>query len=454
MFDKPLAFVDLETTGPTVTKDRITEIAIITWDGEKKEVWSSLLNPEVAIPPFIEQLTGISNSMVADQPLFAELADEIAARLQGHIFVAHNARFDYGFLKNAFKRVDINFRATVLCTVKLSRQLYPQFHKHNLDSLIERHRIQVGARHRALSDTDAIYQFWQSIQATIAPEQLGAVVRELTTRPSLPSHIDADIVDQLPRGYGVYFFYGENDLPIYVGKSNQLRQRVLSHFSSDHTISKEMSISQQIRRIEWEECEGEIDALITEARLIKQLQPTLNRQLRRNTEFCSWQLKDQGNGLMQPTLVYARDLDLGRQDQLYGLFKSGASAREFLMQAIKDFKLCAATLGLERGGAGKPCFARQLKQCQGACTGDESLLQHNIRLVEALTQMKLKAWPFDGPALLKEGRVHHIIDAWCYLGRASNDDDIASLLAAGKPRFDRDTYRILVKYTSRMKPLS
>lgn len=454
MLDKPLAFVDLETTGPTVTKDHITEIAIITWDGEKKEVWSSLLNPEMSIPPFIEQLTGISNAMVADQPVFADLAEEIAARLQGHVFVAHNARFDYGFLKNAFKRAGIHFRSTVLCTVKLSRKLYPQFPKHNLDSLIARHGIQVGSRHRALSDTEAIYQFWQALQTSIAPDELTAAVRELTTRSSLPPHLDADIVDQLPRGYGVYFFYGENDLPIYVGKSNQLRQRVLSHFSSDHAISKEMSISQQIRRIEWEECEGEIDALITEARLIKQWQPTLNRQLRRNTEFCSWQLKDQGNGLMQPTLVYARDLDLGRQDQLYGLFKSGASAREFLLHAIKDYKLCAATLGLERGGNGKPCFARQLKQCKGACTGEESLLQHNIRLVEALMQMKLKAWPFKGPAILKEGRVHHLIDAWCYLGRATNDDDIASLLAAGKPRFDRDTYRILVKYTDRMKPLT
>jgi DNA polymerase-3 subunit epsilon len=90
-----------------------------------------------------------------------------------------------------------------------------------------------------------------------------------------------------------------------------------------------MSISQQVRDIEWIECEGEIDALITEARLIKEMQPTLNRQLRRNTEFCSWRLKDMGSGLLQPQLVYARDLDLGRQEQLYGLFKSGASAREF-----------------------------------------------------------------------------------------------------------------------------
>ena len=215
-----------------------------------------------------------------------------------------------------------------------------------------------------------------------------------------------------------------------------------------------MNISLQVRDIEWIECEGEVDALITEARLIKEKQPTLNRQLRRNTEFCSWRLVDLGSGLLQPQLAYGRDLDLGRQEQLYGLFKSGASAREFLLQAVKQFQLCAATLGLEKGGSGKPCFARQLKQCKGACVGLESPLQHNLRLIDALGEMKLKAWPFNGPAMFKEGNVFHVIEAWCYLGRAYNDTEIQTLLASGKPRFDRDTYRILVKYLNRMTPIS
>jgi DNA polymerase-3 subunit epsilon len=163
----PLAFVDLETTGTIATRDRITEIAIVTFDGERTERWSQLLNPEAAIPPFVEQLTGISNAMVADQPVFADIAEEVLQRLQGHIFVAHNARFDYGFLKNEFKRLGLTFRATVLCTLKLSRQLFPQFAKHNLDCLIERHQISVGDRHRALTDADAIYQFWCDLQATL-----------------------------------------------------------------------------------------------------------------------------------------------------------------------------------------------------------------------------------------------------------------------------------------------
>jgi len=452
---RPLAFVDLETTGTIAIRDRITEIAIVTFDGEKVERWSQLLNPETPIPPFVEQLTGISDAMVANQPKFADLMDEILERLQGHIFVAHNARFDYGFLKNECKRLEQSFRATVLCTLKLSRKLFPQFAKHNLDSIMERYQITgEGERHRALCDADAIYQFWRALEMSLPQDDLAAAVKELTTRSSLPPHLDAEIVDQLPKGYGVYLFYAENRLPLYIGKSNTLRQRVLSHFSSDHALAKEMNISLQVRDIEWIECEGEVDALITEARLIKEKQPTLNRQLRRNTEFCSWRLIDMGSGLLQPQLAYGRDLDLGRQEQLYGLFKSGASAREFLMQAVKQFQLCAATLGLEKGGTGKPCFARQLKQCKGACIGQESPLQHNLRLIEALGEMKLKAWPFAGPATFQEGNIYHVIEAWCYLGRAHNEAEIQALLVSGKPRFDRDTYRILVKYLNRMTPVN
>ncbi len=450
----PFAFVDLETTGATATRDRITEIAIVSFDGRKSHAWSQLINPEARIPAFIEQLTGISNAMVCDQPRFADVAEEVLARLAGHIFVAHNARFDYGFLKNEFKRLGIPFRATVLCTVKLSRTLFPQYAKHGLDSLIARHDIVVAERHRALADADAIFQFWQLAVTTFTEEVLCAAVQELTARSSLPPHIDADLVAQLPRSHGVYLFYAENNLPIYIGKSNNVRQRVLSHFSSDHAMAKEMRISQQVRRIEWMECEGEIDALIKEAKLIKELQPTLNRQLRRNRTFCSWQLIDQGFGLLQPQLVYARDLDLGRQEQLYGLFKSASSARELLLEAVKDYQLCSVTLGLEKGAVGKPCFARQLKHCKGACVGEESHLQHSIRLMEALAVIKLKAWPFPGPALLQEGNAHHVIDSWCYLGCAKTEEGIGELLDSGKPDFDRDTYRILIKHLHRMKAIN
>jgi DNA polymerase-3 subunit epsilon len=198
----PLAFVDLETTGATATADRITEIGIIEVDADGVREWSTLVNPGVPISSFIESLTGISSAMVASAPAFAEVASEVLARLEGRLFIAHNARFDYGFLKNEFKRAGLDFRATVLCTVKLSRKLFPQHPRHNLDSLIERHGLQVSARHRALGDARLIHQFWQQLLASVEPEVLAATVAKLTARPSLPANLDAAAIDALPDGPG------------------------------------------------------------------------------------------------------------------------------------------------------------------------------------------------------------------------------------------------------------
>ena len=178
MTARALAFVDLETTGATATSDRITEIGIIEVDadGAVRE-WQQLVNPGTRIPPFIEQLTGISNALVADAPAFADVADETLRRLQGRLFIAHNARFDYGFLKNEFRRIGVAFRAPVLCTVKLSRRLFPEHKRHNLDSLIERHNLAVGARHRALADAQLIHQFWQKIHVDRSNDEIEAALK-------------------------------------------------------------------------------------------------------------------------------------------------------------------------------------------------------------------------------------------------------------------------------------
>lgn len=451
--DRPLAFVDIETTGATATRDRVTEVAVITWDGVDATTWSQLVNPETRIPDLITSITGIDNLMVANAPRFADIAHDLAARLQGRVFIAHNARFDYAFLKNEFRRVGIDFRAPVLCTVKYSRRLFPEHHKHNLDVLIERHGLKVSQRHRALGDAQAIFDFWRLTEAQFATDHLESVRKALLSRPALPSHIDPDLVDSIPDRHGVYLFYGENDLPIYVGKANRLRQRVLSHFSADHAIAKELTLSQQARHIEWQECAGEIDALITEARLVKTLQPTLNRQLRRNRELCSWLVPAESFDQHAPRLVYGRDLDPGRQPNLFGLFNSGADAQKTLNAIVKEAGLCPVVLGLEKGAEGKPCFARQLKRCRGACCGDESAAQHYVRLLDALAGLRVKSWPFEGPAILREGNAVHVVDGWCHLGTARSDEELRACLSNGRPGFDRDTYRILIKHQAKMQRL-
>ena len=451
---RPLAFVDLETTGATATADRITEIGIVEVDpdGSVRE-WQQLVNPGLRIPPFIEQLTGISNDMVADAPPFEAIAAEVVERLQGRLFIAHNARFDYGFLKNEFKRLGMTFRAPVLCTVKLSRRLFPEPHRHNLDSLIARHGLAAAARHRALADAQLIHQFWQRIHEAPGGAAVEAALKALNAHPSLPPHLDAGIVDDLPDGPGVYLFYGENRLPLYVGKAKDIRKRVLSHFSADHASAKEMALAQQVRRIDWIETAGETGALLKEAALVKELQPSHNRQLRKNEEACTWTLVDEGEGWLRPELTPVAGLDFSLQNACYGLFKTSREALEALRGLATEHRLCDALLGLEKHKPGKPCFGHQVKRCKGACIGQESLAKHTLRLMTGLVRLKLQPWPFPGPALIREGEEIHVLDRWRYRGTARSEADIPALLADGLPPFDRDAYKILVRLTGRMTRL-
>ena len=159
MYDRSVVFLDLETTGATATRDRITEVGLIEVDnGRFIREWSSLVNPGMSIPSGIQALTGISNDMVALAPRFEEIARELYEVIDGRVLIAHNARFDYGFLKNEFRRLGKTFTAPVLCTVKLSRKLFPQHPRHNLDSLMNRHGIHCDARHRALGDARVLWE--------------------------------------------------------------------------------------------------------------------------------------------------------------------------------------------------------------------------------------------------------------------------------------------------------
>ena len=454
LFDRPVACIDVETTGASPQFDRITEIGIveIAEDGSVSE-WSTLVNPQSRIPAFIERLTGISNAMVADAPTFEQVAGEVLQRLQGRVFVAHNARFDYAFIKNELRRLNTPFRADTLCTVRLSRRLYPQFYKHNLDSLIQRLGIEMEDRHRALADARVLVHFLQRLPQEHAPEMLHDAIDHVMAKPALPPHISQELVDDIPEIPGVYLFYGDNDMPLYVGKSTNLRTRVLSHFSGDHRNSKELRISQQLKRIEWRESAGELGALLLEAHLIKELQPMHNQRLRRENDLCAWQMRDAANGGKTLTLQYAADIDFGSAPDLYGMFTSQRKAVDALGKLADAHKLCLVQLGLEQPARSKaaPCFAYQLKKCRGICIGKEAHLQHDLRLTQALARLKLQSWPHAGPIGIKEsfaGREEvHIVNRWAYLGTAKDDQGVALILSSAPDApFDLDTYKILTKH--------
>ena len=457
LFDRPVVCLDVETTGVSPQNDRITEIGIVEigMDGSVNE-WSTLINPQTRIPEFIERLTGISNAMVKSAPTFDQVADDLLERLKGRVFVAHNARFDYAFIKSEFKRIDTSFRTDTLCTVRLSRKLYPQHHRHNLDSLIERLSIQIEERHRALADARVLMHFLQRLPQEHDNEAIQQAIRHVMAKPALPPNIPVSMVEDIPESPGVYLFYGDNEMPLYVGKSNNIRSRVLSHFSGDHGSTKELRISQQLKRIEWRETAGELGALLLEAKLVKELQPIHNRRLRRENDLCSWQLVDSPKGGKTVMLKYAADIDFGRETNLYGTFTSQRKAVETLRNLADAYKLCLIQLGLEKPSKGNasPCFGYQLKKCRGVCIDKEPHIQHDLRLMEALAKLKLLAWPYHGPIGIKESyglrEEIHLVDHWCFLGTARNEAEVSQILEdAPQAVFDLDSYKILKQHLNK-----
>lgn len=270
MLPQALIFLDLETTGMTAAEERITEIGLVeVTNGEVVGSWSQLVNPERRIPPFIQSLTGISNEMVRDAPTFEQLAPALYARLQGKLLVAHNARFDYGFLKAEFERLDLSYRARVLCTAKLSRKLFPEHRRHNLDSLIERYRLTCSARHRALGDAEVLWQFLQKIYAEVDAARIDAAVQAQLGVSGLP----AEVLDAIPEAPGVYLFYDAGGAPLHVGRCADLQAGVRAHFTGARRLARDKRLAQQVARVEWIETVGELGACLNEARLKRELLP-------------------------------------------------------------------------------------------------------------------------------------------------------------------------------------
>ena len=453
-----ITFLDLETTGATPLRDRITEIALVRFDnGVETARWQTLVNPEQPIPAFIQQLTSINNEMVATAPLFKEVSDTLLSFLEGSVLAAHNVRFDHGFIKAEFKRIGITLRQKVICTVKLSRLLYPQHKSHGLSAIMLRHNLTTISRHRAMGDVEMMLGFIESAKLELGDSAILSAAAQLMNQPSLPPHLEANLLDDMPETPGVYLFYGENNLPLYIGKSVNIRARVLSHFSSDQSSSKEMRISQEIKHIEWITTAGELSALLLESRLVKERQPIHNHRLRNESQLFSWKLSENAQAKNLLELVLEPQIDPKQLGHLFGTFKTKRQALETLRMIAIAHELCPRFLGLEPAKAGA-CFASQIKQCKGVCCGRESPEIHYIRLSQALMAHRLKPWPYAGKIGIREQNHEndqiqmHIFEHWTYLGMVENDNDLTEITQAKHEyKFEMDTYKLLLRVLSNIK---
>lgn len=438
-----VAFVDLETSGLSPGRDRVTEIGVVTLDEAGINQWTTLVNPGMPLSEHSRFFNGIGNDLLKDAPRFKDIAVDLFERLSGRLFIAHNARFDCGFLKAEFQRAGIYFQPQVLCSVMLSRKLYAQFARHDLDSLIERHALTVATRHRALPDAHALCQFWEVLRAEHPPEHLSTVIEALLAGPVLPAHLDPSLIDRLPEKPGVYVFHGEGGRILHAGKAGNLKLHVTNYFRIDRTSAKALATSHLIKNITWRITHGSIGARL-QLRAFANVSSPICRK-RDGKPLYSWRL----NPAASPCLELASPAHRGGENgESYGLFDSERKARNVLLRLATQRNLCHGLLGIGNGGE-TPCTGCA-DEGASRCILRKDRLVHFTRIAAALRPLRIDDWPYAGPIGVRERSDLHVLDEWRYLGTAQNEEEVHHILETRPREFDEDTFRFLAKTLPRL----
>jgi DNA polymerase-3 subunit epsilon len=428
--------IDVETTGQT---NRITEISIFKYDGARViDEFTSLVNPIDYIPPHITALTGIDNEMVAEAPLFEEISSDILAITEGAIFVAHNVNFDYNVINGEFKRLGIDFRRKKLCTVRLSRKLFPGFKSYSLGKLCVSLDVRIVDRHRARGDAEATVIIFQKLLAQEnASEVFEAFLKRNSKESTLPAHLPKTVFEALPSAPGIYYFKNKKTKIIYVGKAKDIKKRVLSHFHDKK--QKELDLCRETADIDFELSGSELIALLMEDAAIKQYFPTYNVVSKRIVKtFAIFSYEDR-SGIQH--LAY--NVSKGIPAPLIILF-SIQQCRAFLEQLCEKFELCPKFCHLQEQVVS--CSHFSIKNCKGVCKGEEDPVLYNERVnlamkfisestKDILLKEKGRQPDEDAFALVKDSRYlgYGFIDK----GEAINShDDVENFLIPQKDSID------------------
>ncbi len=372
------AIVDIETTGGYADKHRVTEVAIYHHDGiQITNHYHTLINPGRSIPHFITGLTGINYEMVKESPSFAEVANEIHEQLKDRIFVAHNAHFDYGFLKKEFEEVGINWNAKKLCTVRLSRKIIPGLSSYSLGRLAKSLGVEIRDRHRAGGDAEATSRIFDLL---LKRDTEGVIVKALKKNSGetiLPPNLPKEDFDRLPAKVGVYYFMDARGNVIYVGKAVNIKKRIVGHFTGTAREWNRSNIRNEIHHITYELTGSELIALILESQEIRRLWPKYNlAQKHRTEEWGIFNYEDRAGYLRFSINVVRR----GTRPLIS--FSSKGDAWNFMWEKVKEFELCPKLSGLQK--AKGLCFSYQTGECKGGCMGVETVKKYNKRIHAAI----------------------------------------------------------------------
>jgi DNA polymerase-3 subunit epsilon len=371
------AIIDIETTGGSAQIEKITEIAIYQHDGTQITAeFVSLVNPERNIPYFITNLTGITNEMVEDAPRFYEIAKKIIELTEGRIFVAHNARFDYSFIRQEYKSLGFNFKRNILDTVALSRKLIPGHKSYSLGNICTDLSISINGRHRASGDALATVKLFELLIAKdIEMNGARSALTKNTRVSKLHPQLDISKIDNIPDEPGIYYFYNEKGDLIYIGKSRNLQQRITTHLSNNST-NRAMEMRDQITDIDWERTGSELIALLKESHEIKVNKPIYNRLQRRSVfQWGIFRYTDT-NGY-----INYRYGQLNIEELPITVFTSKEKTKAKLNSLVEMYNLCQKLSGLYETDCA--CFHYHVGICRGACIGKEPAEEYNVRAMKA-----------------------------------------------------------------------
>lgn len=371
--------------------DKITEIAIVIHDGHSVvDSYTTLINPGRPIPYHITQLTGINDEMVRNAPKFHEVARQIVEFTEGKVFVAHNVRFDYSFLKSEFGSLGYNYQRKTLCTVRLSRKLIPGMPSYSLGKLCNSLNIPLKHRHRAFGDAEATSKLFDRMLKLDKPEEFSRFIDDEIKAQTLPPKINKEQVMALPEKTGVYYFYNERGQVIYVGKSKNIKKRIISHFAIDYKSRKSIEFKNSIADISYEITGNELVALLLESEEIKKLKPIYNSALKRTGgSFVGIFEEKDKNGFIR---LYIERLKASSQKDPLITLENSFKAQNFLYRKIENFNLCLKLCGLHKiQGA---CFNYQLHTCNGACIGKEEAESYNKRIQQAINSFSFQQESF------------------------------------------------------------
>ncbi len=415
------AIVDIETTGGYADNHRMTEIAIYHHDGMQiTDRFQTLINPGRRVPDFITGLTGITNEMVMQAPSFEEIASEIHGWLKDRVFVAHNAHFDYSFIKKEFDDAGIQWSPRKLCTVRLGRKIIPGLDSYSLGRLAESLGIRISDRHRAGGDAEATAKIFDLYLRCDTEGIIAKALKRSSGETTLPPNLPKEEFDKLPAKAGVYYFHDAHGNVIYVGKAINIKKRIAGHFSGDAREWNRSNIRNEIHSIHYELTGNELIALILESQEIRKIWPKYNlAQKYKVEEWGIFEYEDQRGYLRFVVNVVTKN------SKPLITFSSKSDAWSFLWEKVKEAELCPKLSGLQT--AKGPCYAHQSGTCKGACAGAEPSDVYNQRMQQSIDSFfgEGETVAIIGRGRKSEERSLILVEKGNYLGFGFFSEDIA-----------------------------